>query len=253
MLIGIQTRPWGPEKNRHHLSEVLADVALAGYDGIEIGAQHLDLARPADLAELLNQHRLRAAAIHVGGDLDNAPDLEAALPRLEQAVAYAAHVGATFLTLSGKDKTRTPEAFRFQADSLNRIGRLCCQHGLRLAYHNHNWELSNHCRELHLLCEHTDASLVSLCLDVAWVHRAGESPPQVVNAFLHRIAYLHVKDTTASEWKELGSGDVDLTGVLREIAGVTLPWLVVEQDETTRTPLASARISRDYMRREWKV
>jgi sugar phosphate isomerase/epimerase len=44
--IGIQTRPWGPELNQKHLTDVLADVAGTGYDGFEIGAQHLDIARP---------------------------------------------------------------------------------------------------------------------------------------------------------------------------------------------------------------
>jgi len=65
MKIGIQTRPWGPEKNRQHLPEVLAETASTGYDGVEIGAQHLDISKPDAFRQLVTGHGLQPAAIHM--------------------------------------------------------------------------------------------------------------------------------------------------------------------------------------------
>jgi sugar phosphate isomerase/epimerase len=94
------------------------------------------------------------------------------------------------------------------ADNLSRVGQFCQDNDIRLAYHNHDWEIQDNCRELRYLCDHTDPALVSLCLDVARIHRAGGYPTQVAEAFLDRIAYFH-KDTTDAEWREVGYGDVD--------------------------------------------
>jgi sugar phosphate isomerase/epimerase len=249
--IGIQTRPWGSEKNRQQLSEVLAEIASVGYDGIEIGAQHLDIAKPREFRALVANHKLDVAGIHVGGEIYNPQAVKDALDNLAHTVAFAAEAGAMFLAFSGKAKeNKSEDEFRIEAESLNRVGELCRQQGLRLAYHNHYWEIENDCHELQYLCAHTDANLVSLCLDVAWVQRGGENPAQVAREFLDRIAYIHIKDTTIDEWKELGKGTVDLQGVLDVVRSRAFPWLVIEQDETKLAPIESARISREYLGHE---
>jgi len=248
MKIGIQTRPWGPEMNRERLPDVLAEVAQAGYDGIEIGAQHLDIARPTHYRRLFAEHGLQVVGVHVGGEIHDAASVQEALDNLERIIAFAAQVGATFLPFSGRPGAGDEESLRWAAENLERVGRLCASAGLRLCYHNHFWEIADDCRELRYICAHTDAAHVSLCLDVAWVRRAGGDPAATVRTFLDRIGYLHLKDTTDEGWAELGAGSVDLQGVLQAIGGRPFPWLVVEQDETGRTPLESARISRQYLR-----
>jgi sugar phosphate isomerase/epimerase len=47
----------------------------------------------------------------------------------------------------------------------------------------------------------------------------------------------------------LGEGDVDLRGVIEVMRGKELPWAVVEQDETKRPPVESARMSRAFLRK----
>jgi sugar phosphate isomerase/epimerase len=254
MRVGIQTRPWGPEKNRQQLPQVLAEIASVGYDGVEIGAQHLDLSRPDAFRQLVASHNLQPAAIHVGGEIYNPQAIQEALGNLERTVLLAAKAGAMFLAFSGKAKDgKSIEELHIEADSLSRVGQLCQDNGLRLAYHNHYWEIQDDCRELRYLCEHTDPVLVSLCLDVAWVHRAGGNPAEVAQAFLDRIAYFHIKDTTDAEWREVGYGDVDLQSLFAVIRTREFPWLVVEQDETQRAPVESARLSREYLRRKLGV
>jgi len=273
MKVGIQTRPWGPEMNRENLSQVLAETASAGYDGFEVGAQHLDISQPEPFRRLVARHGLEVVGIHVGGEIYDPKSVQEALDNLERTIAFTAEVGAPFMPFSGQLKPdRTEEEYRHQAEGLNQIGQLCRDHGITLCYHNHFWEIGNDCAELHYLCDHTDPDLVSLCLDVGWVERAGGSPVKVARAFLDRVAYFHFKDTRENEWMEVGHGTVDFPGLLQVIqgrhgwsaqspplsqgerAGVSdwskgkaEGWLVVEQDETRRTPAESAQMSRDYL------
>lgn len=250
MKIGIQTRPWGPEANRQRLPAVLADVKAAGYDGIEIGAQHLDITQPTPFRQLLADYDLALAGIHVGGEIWNPQAVRDALARLEQTMAFAAAAGAPHLCFSGAMKQGKSDAeLAHTSENLNRIGELAASHGLRLAYHNHYWEIEQDCRELRFLRDHTDPAAVSFLLDVAWVQRGGGDPVAVAQEFLPRIAYFHLKDTRGTEWLELGEGDVDLRGVIEVMRGRELPWAVVEQDETKRQPVESARMSRAFLRK----
>lgn len=257
MKIAVQTRPWGLERNRNDISGILSEIAETGYDGFEIGAQHLDLDHPSAFQRLLDAHGLDVVGVHVGGEIYDPKSVAKALANLELAVEFAAAVGASFLPFSGKLKEDKSKAeMRNQAESLNKIGALAKDAGLTLAYHNHFWEIQDGAAELHYLMEHTDPVVVSFCLDVAWVYRGGGNPVAIVTEMLEkqRIGYFHFKDTTEDEWKELGRGVVDLPAIMRVIEDHGYDgWLVVEQDETKREPVESARISRDYLRETLNV
>lgn len=257
MHLGIQTRPWGPERNRADLNGILAEIAGAGYDGFEIGAQHLDLNAPTAFRQLLAAYGLRVVGLHVGGEIHNPESVADALGNLERTIVFAAEVGATYLPFSGKmkgvnaaDAQKTEAELNIQAESLNRIGELARVAGLTLCYHNHFWEIEDDAHELRHLLAHTDRALVSLCLDVAWVQRGGGDPVILAREVFPRVGYFHFKDTTDDEWREVGYGTVDFPGLVALLREHSYDgWLVVEQDETQRAPDESARMSRETLRR----
>ena len=252
--VGVQTRPWGPEANRSDRPRILGEIAAAGYDGFEIGAQHLDIADPAQLQRQAAEQKLKIAGIHIGGEIYNPQSVEEALDNLEKTIAFAAAVGATFVPFSGKMKPdKTAKELRYQAENLNRIGEICRKNDLTLCYHNHFWEIENDCAELHHICDHTDPALVSLCLDVGWVQRAGSVPHVVAETFFERIGYFHLKDTTADEWREVGYGTVDFAELVELIRRKADWWLVIEQDETRRQPTESAQMSRTYLKEQFRI
>ncbi len=118
----ISTRPWGPEKNRQQLPQVLAEIASAGYDGVEIGAQHLDITQPDAFRQLLTRHGLQPVAIHVGGEIYNPQAVQGALDNLERTVVFAAQAGAMFLAFSSKAKeNKTTEEFQVEAVTANHL------------------------------------------------------------------------------------------------------------------------------------
>lgn len=249
MKIAVQTRPWGVERNRTDLDGVLGEVAAAGYDGFEIGAQHLNLAEPEALLRLAQRHGLAVAGIHAGGDLADPASVTAARQQIELILHNIVAVGASFLPFSGKQTPhKTPADLQTEVENLNRIGELCADRGVTLCYHNHNWEIANQYAELQAIVDGTDPALVSLCLDVAWVYRGGEDPLAAVERFGLRIAYVHLKDTTPDTWMELGRGELDLPPLIQRIQALHLPWITVEQDEVARPAQESATISRAYLR-----
>ncbi len=71
--------------------------------------------------------------------------------------------------------------------------------------------------------------------------------------FLPRVGYFHLKDTTESDWKELGAGQVDLDALMPVVLDRTPEWVVVEQDVTGGPAVDSARMSRRYLMERWRI
>ncbi|MBN2548295.1 MAG: TIM barrel protein [Anaerolineales bacterium] len=248
LKLAIQTNVWSDEDHRQNLPGIVAAIAAAGYAGLEIGAHRLDLDHPQDFLALLHQHGLQVAGIHTHGQLYDPQAMTEAYPRIRRAVAYAAAVQSPFVLISGGPKPgKTPADQAHEAQTLNQVGQWCTESGLSLCYHNHYWEIEHNQAELHALCEHTDPRLVSLALDIGWVHRAGGAPAAVASTFLDRIRYFHFKDFRIKDfqhdtWAEVGTGYVDFQGVLEVIRGRDY-WLTVERDEALAEAAESARTS----------
>jgi sugar phosphate isomerase/epimerase len=249
MKIAIQTNVWNNQFHQN-LPELLAEIKSAGYDGLEIGAHRLDLSRPGAFVELLNRSGLAVSGLHVHGELHNPEAIQPLYDFYTQAAHFAAAVGAPFLLISGKPKEngKTQPELAAEVEVLQRVSDICRQQGLLLCYHNHYWELQQELRELEYLVAHTQQQDFGLALDVAWVHRAGHRPADIIHRFKERVLYLHMKDTTPDRFTDLGQGDVDFTAVKQAIQGLPLPWLAVERDEVLPEALASARACRDYLR-----
>jgi inosose dehydratase len=101
-----------------------------------------------------------------------------------------------------------------------------------------------------------------LALDLGWVHRAGESAEEAIEEFTDRVQIFHFKDVVGilpekregltgdlAAAVEIGEGDLCWKSIVRLIrAGGFSGWIVVEQDSTRRSPAASSRQSRRYLR-----
>lgn len=249
MKIAIQSNVWSAERHQD-LPGLLADIAAAGYDGLEIGAHRLDLSLPKEFKHLLDDHRLGLAGLHIHGELHNPAAIDPLFDFYTQAAAFAAVAGASFMLISGKPKEggKSLDEMASEVQVLTKVSRLCSQSGVRLCYHNHYWEIQDQMRELEYLVAHTSAEHFGLALDVAWVHRTGLTPSQVIDTYRERIQYIHIKDTLPERFMNLGEGQVDFLAIKTAIRGMPLPWLTVERDEVLPDPLASAQACRSYLR-----
>lgn len=228
--------------------ELLADdvpgtldaVAAAGYSEVET-AGYADM-QPTAFAAALKQAGLAAPSAHVP------------LKRIEsepvQLLEEATALGHRYLVLPFLMPWQrlSLDAYRSVADTLNAFGAQCASAGIRLAYHNHDFEFDaiDDQRPYDLLLERCDPALVCFELDLYWASTAGADPAGYLRAAPQRYRLCHVKDMdTAGKMTEVGKGTIDFAALFA--AGTGLEHYFVEHDKP-EDPLASIQHSIATMR-----
>lgn len=133
---------------------------------------------------------------------------------------------------------------------LNEHGRKLRDLGLRLSYHNHDFEfaqLPEGTTGMQLLLDGLDPAAVELCVDLGWVHIGGTDPRAFLRAHGARIGIVHLRDHNGTDWVPLGHGTLDLRGIAAEIAHLPhIRRIVVEQDPHPQ-PAEQCRLSREWL------
>lgn len=213
----------------------LAAVAAAGYTEVET-AGYADM-QPSAFAAALKQAGLAAPSAHVP------------LKRIEseplQLLEEATRLGHRYLVLPFLMPWQrlSLDAYRGVADTLNAFGEQCTAAGIRLAYHNHDFEFEtiDGQRPYDLLLERCDPTRVCFELDLYWASKAGADPAGLLRATPQRFRLCHVKDMDAEgEMTEVGKGVIDFAALFA--AGTGLEHYFVEHDRPG-DPLASIRQS----------
>lgn len=129
---------------------------------------------------------------------------------------------------------RTIEQFKRLADLLNKIGEQVTSTGLGLAYHNHDFEFTDHQGDIgyDILLKNTEASLVKLQMDMYWMeHAAKKRPKQWIDEHPDRYVMWHIKDMdkVSRDYTELGNGSIDYVSVLSDIDTDALDYYYLEQ------------------------
>ncbi len=176
---------------------------------------------------------------------------------------FVADAGGRFLqVVDERPRDRVPgeRDFSAMARRLDALGQRTADLGVTLVYHNHMGNLGQSPDEVAAVLSRCDAQRVRLLLDVAHWHAAGGDPVAAVRQHAGRLAFLHLKDVErptgdargrAYRFVELGAGEVDLRGVMAELARAAYDgWAIVELDavtDTSRTPRSCAQVSKDYL------
>jgi len=155
---------------------------------------------------------------------------------------------------------RDSETWTAFAHDLNRAGEMAREAGLRLGYHNHNWEfyrlLDDPSRNAYdVLTAETDRDLVHLELDIFWAWRGAADPVDLINENRRRVLQFHVKDLNqAGSFEDPGAGLVDFARVfdLAKKGGVV--EFIVERDDAGTAPrapedaISTAEVGYDFLR-----
>ncbi|RDW16713.1 sugar phosphate isomerase/epimerase family protein [Oceanobacillus chungangensis] len=235
------------EESQKDFLGTLSKVAEMGYEGIEF-AGYGELSAE-ELKRELDNLGLKAASSHV--PLTTLED-ETELAKIinYQHVIGSKNIVCPFLPPDRRSK----EDYYNLIPILNRVGEQCFNEGINFSYHNHDFELielENGKFPLELLLEETNPQWVQTEFDIYWLTKAGENPVEWINRYHNRTPLVHLKDmTTDGEqfFAELGTGGVDLDGVLKQASKSNVEWWVIEQDQSRRTPLESVKISLDYLK-----
>lgn len=275
--IGLQTYTLGPEAQAN-LEATLNAVAGIGYRAVELPG--LALARAADVRGYLDRAGLICPSVHVsprGGPKDAAfnQDLGPVGEALNVLGAKTA-IAPLFMfperfdlrPQPGEDfggvlrrlgSQMTADDWKRNADIFNDKARALKAAGIKVGYHNHNFEFAplGDTNGLELLLKHTDPDLVSFELDVGWVAAAGVDPAMVFAHHKGRFTHMHVKDIKATtqpnyvlkmDPTEVGSGRLDWARLLPAAYAAGVRAFFVEQEPPfTRPRMEAAKISHDFL------
>jgi sugar phosphate isomerase/epimerase len=119
------------------------------------------------------------------------------------------------------------------ARELNGIAARSADRGLRLGYHNHDFELSSLIGgrpALEVLADRLDPAVL-LEVDTYWAAVGGQQVPELLGRLGERVRYLHVKDgpvTKDDPMTAVGTGQMPVAEILA--ASPSVEWNVVELD-----------------------
>lgn len=129
---------------------------------------------------------------------------------------------------------RDIENFKILTDKLNKIGEQVTNAGLEFAYHNHDFEFTDHNGEqgYDIILAGTDPSLVKLQMDMYWVeHSSIKSPSELIADNPGRFVMWHIKDMdkVTRDYSEMGNGSIDYKTLLSTIEKEDLQYYYIEQ------------------------
>jgi sugar phosphate isomerase/epimerase len=223
----------------------LARIAAIGYRNVEFAGY---AGRRAEaVSAVLDRLGLSAPSAHVPLDT---------LRNNWRATVDAAHViDHHFIVvpwLDEKDR-RTIADYERLAQTLNRLGRMAREADLKLAYHNHDFELVPLGGRVpyDVLLSNTDPELVSFQIDLYWTTKAGADPLAYFDRFPGRFTMLHLKDSAGPPQHTIvpvGSGSIQFPRILARWKDAEIEYAFVEHDNPT-DPFASIKSSYDYLSR----
>lgn len=215
----------------------LRAIAGIGYREVEF-AGYGDHS-PQQVRDLLDDLNLKSPSSHV----DAVTIRDDPLSLIEMATA----LGNDYLTIAwlNPDDRQSLDDYKRWAETFNHAGEVCRENGIRLAYHNHDFEFLSIDGQVpfDILLSETDPALVDFELDMFWVRKGGQDIVNILNRAPGRFTMAHIKDMDEQgNMVEVGTGVIDFESILGNEAASGLRHLFVEHDQPS-DPFKSAAIS----------
>lgn len=269
--------------------QALSDIAAAGYAGAMAGPR--EGKTTAEILANLDQYGLKPAPGYLSGDFWDKEHEATILERARAQAIFGKEAGLTelYVAAGGFDNYRnsqgqtrrdiagnvtpqdamTDEEFAQFAKTLNAVGEITLEQGVKSCFHNHVGSTIETREEIDRLWSLVDHDVVFMGPDTGHLAWAGADVVQFYRDYADSIKTMHIKDInpavmaegvaakwdyrTFSDkgiWTELGKGNIDFPTIFQicEDAGFS-GWIIVETDVTQlATPLESAIVSREYLR-----
>ena len=247
--------------------KALADM---GYEYVEFAGYYGHTAE--EIKAILDKYGLKCISAHQALDFyDEDPDAAA-----EFLKAFG--VKYSVIPWYGKEKLAGTDEWEASAARFKKVGAVLKAHGMKLGYHNHDFEFEKHeGKYLHDYIFDEVGDLIDPELDTCWVHYAGINPADKIREFAGRVEIVHLKDFICKElgggpaydlidnsgkglgkksredngfqFRPLGAGRQNFLEILEACEASGTEYVIVEQDQTYDIPeLEAAKISRDYLR-----
>jgi sugar phosphate isomerase/epimerase len=238
---------------------VIGKIAKAGYTDVETYGYSLKDKfwglTPKEFTKLLKDNGMINSSGHYGveqlvttGSMEDIKSYIDAAKIMESKYIVAPYLNA--------EVRKTADQWKGIADKLNKAGELCKSSGLRMAYHNHNFEfdkLADGSMGYDILLQQTDPKLVSFEMDLYWVVRAGHDPIKLFKEHPGRFVMWHVKDmnkTDPTEQTQVGDGRIDFKSIFAQakLSGVK-SFFVEQEDHYVPNPVGAVATSAAFLKK----
>lgn len=257
-------------------SLVLDDIARLGFDGCQHG---LGFPEDSSLRPELDRRGIRLAevyaAIPCGSEGPHPGALDQVSKRLEilergggdmLVIALDIHPARSSYAARSEDPScpvLSNAGWHALADLITTVATKVADQGRRVSFHPHVGTHIEGSREVARLVDLLQTTSVGLCLDVGHWLLGGGDPVAAVRDFGDLISHIHLKDVDPEVrrrlaegqlsgfeeavrhrvFTELGSGSLDVLGVLASLADIGYQgWMMIEQDTSWLTPSESAAV-----------
>lgn len=214
------------------LDEQLAAVAAAGYRGVETIGDH-GLSADA-LGALLQKHNLQAVSTHV--------PIQRLKSDADAVIAFNQAIGNQVITVPFLPvEMRPADGAGWQAlgARLGAAGEKLAAAGMRLLYHNHDFEMVTVDGRLAIdwLLDGATPATLQWEPDLAWIVRGKADPLALLSRHAGRCPRVHVKDLAPAGqgeeekgFADVGFGTMDWTTLLPAAKAAGAEWYIVEHD-----------------------
>jgi sugar phosphate isomerase/epimerase len=238
---------------------VLAQVGKAGFTEVETFGYSADKGffgtSVHDFKSMLDDNGLKATSNHFDFNSmikDGSTDL------VKSYVETANNLGSEYVTVPyivSELRGTSGDDYKKLALQINKVGEICKAGGLKLAYHNHDFEFTKFgsTNGYEILLNETDKNLVDFEMDLYWVVRSGNDPLQLFKKYPGRFTMWHVKDIDKvnPDWNaEIGTGAIDFKSIFAqaELSGMKRFFLEHESNYKPN-PIESAVTSFNYIKK----
>lgn len=215
------------------LARTLRRIAETPLEGVELGAGSV---ADADVRDALAETGLGVASL--GADPEELLNPGEGLAETCRELGVE-HVGVGYF---GPEHFESADAIRGTAGRVSAFVNALAAHDLTAVYHNHDHEfatLDDGRTAFDVFEEHVDDRL-EFELDLGWIGTGGEDPAERLASLGDRTPLVHVKDMHFAEraFADLGTGDLDVEGLVEIAREQGVEWAVYEHDEPD-DPLAA--------------
>ncbi|TFF34856.1 sugar phosphate isomerase/epimerase family protein [Mucilaginibacter psychrotolerans] len=181
-------------------------------------------------------------------------------PEFEQLAAQAAQIGMQYLVCPWLGPQNSIDDFKRFADDFNQRGKICNAHGIRYAYHPHDYPYKPVDGQLPIdvLLAGTDAALVDFQMDVYYTLIEGQDPYQYLAKYKGRFKLMHLRDVlkhrlpkgSADESAcDMGEGIINFSRLVHAAQAEGVTYFFVEQSRFYHeSPLQSAKKNVNFLK-----
>jgi sugar phosphate isomerase/epimerase len=228
------------------LGDVLGRLREIGYESVEVAG--LGDGVVERFGEELRRSGLKACAAHAS--LNRLHD------QLDVVVGECKQWGCEYVVVPSLPASyRSRRGFERFAAEATELAAPLAGHGIKLAYHNHAYELERFdgATGLETLLASADPGVLAIELDTYWLQFGGANPATWIRRHAGRAPLVHLKDMAIVDGDpvdaEIGEGNLDWSDVLSACLQAETRWLVVEQDDPRGDPLQAVATSYGNLKR----